>query len=142
MEIETKKVVVKSVKDIETEIIDSLASKVDGADLMVIEVNDEAFLPLFQEALSNTKHFFLDTTILPVIRLKPEVSQSNLVLALVSLALDEALNCICTPANREECKEALFNHASIVIRNSSPELVMDIVTKEFDDLIIDLLAKP
>ncbi|MFB2895679.1 hypothetical protein ACE1CI_22460 [Aerosakkonemataceae cyanobacterium BLCC-F50] len=102
MEIEVKKAVVKSVEDIETEIIDALASKADGADLMIIEVDDESFLPLFHKALSNTKQLFLDTTILPVVRLKPPaMTQSELVLALFALALQEALNYFSTPANRE-----------------------------------------
>lgn len=143
IEIEVKKVVVKSVEDIETEIVDALASKADGADLMVIEVDDESFLPLFHKALSNTKQLFLDTTILPVVRLKPApaMTQGNLVLALFALALQESLNHFCTPANREEMKEALFNCASLIIRNTDPELVMDVITKEFDDNIVDFLEK-
>lgn len=140
-EIVAKNATVKSVEDIETEIIDALASKVDGADLMVIEVNDDSFLPLFHQAVSNTKQMFLDTGILPVIRVKPVMTQSNFVLALIALALQEALNQFTLMGNREEWKEALFNNASLVIRNSSPELVMEIITNEFNDQIVEFLAK-
>ncbi|MFB2877262.1 hypothetical protein [Floridanema aerugineum] len=145
-EIEAKNTVVESVEEIETEIIDALASKVDGADLMVIEVNDETFIPLFQEALSNTKQLFLDTTTLPVLRLKPPITQSNLVLALVSLALANALDALDQVTDqvtddREEWKKVVFDRAALIIANSSPEVVSYFITKEFEDLIVDFLAK-
>lgn len=145
-EIEAKNTVVESVEEIETEIIDALASKVDGADLMVIEVNDETFIPLFQEALSNTKQLFLDTTTLPVLRLKPPITQSNLVLALVSLALANALDALDQVTDqvtddREEWKKVVFDRAALIIANSSPEVVNYFIKKEFEDLIVDFLAK-
>lgn len=145
-EIEAKNTVVESVEEIETEIIDALASQVDGADLMIIEVNDETFIPLFQEALSNTKQLFLDTTTLPVLRLKPPITQSNLVLALVSLALANALDALDQVTDqvtddREEWKKVVFDRAALIIANSSPEVVNYFIKKEFEDLIVDFLAK-
>ncbi len=136
-----KSATVRSIEDIETEIVDAFAAKSGDADLMVIEVDDEEYLPLFHEALSNTKQLFFDVNCLPVIRVNPATAQSYLVLALVALALQEALNYYATPADREEMIDALFNNAALILRNTPPELVADLITKEFDGQILSFLAK-
>jgi hypothetical protein len=137
-----KVTVLNSVEDIKADVHQLLIEN-DQPGYLFIELNekDEESLPLFLQAFVETRQQFIDKDVLPVIKISSSVTQTGLVLSLFALALQEALNYFCTPHDREEMKEALINTASIIIRNSSPELVTEVIEKEFTKNVVDFLVK-
>lgn len=141
---DVKTAAVTSIEEIKAQVLKVLENRErkDEGGILLMKTSDDMYCPLFLEAFRELRDRFFEINCIPVIEVSTPVTQSKLIAALAFLALQEALNQLaCLSTSRDEWKDILFNNAALVIRNSSPDLVMDIITKEFNDQIVDFLVK-
>lgn len=131
----------KLIAEIKAHILTQLGSINDGC--LVIETNDNSAAPLFYEAVRQMKNQFLYSDVVPVVKINPtfNIVKERITLSLALLALQEALSTFVSATDRDEMKSVLFDQASLVIRNSEPEIIKDSLDREFGTQIVEFFKK-
>ncbi len=121
-------------QDLVTEIREQI-NQAGEAGVLLIQMKDVRMMPLYHAALLRLKSEFLQKDLFPVLEVITQEALASAYLVPTSIALSEAIDNLSEGdlEKAEFWKKQLFERATFVIRNSSPEILAAMLYKMFSE---------